>query len=137
VAALREARPAQRLSEQLTTLAVESEAAGLPTSLDVDGAERRLDHEAQVALYRAAQEGLTNVRKHANAHAAVIRLAYLPDSVSLEVRDDGCGLDADDGNDGGGFGLVGIRERVDRLGGSLTVESAPGAGVTVRVEVPG
>ncbi len=134
VAALREARPAQRLPEQLTTLAGESEAAGLPTSVDVVGAERRLDHDAQVALYRAAQEGLTNVRKHARAHAAVIRLAYLPDSVSLEVRDDGCGLGR---HDGGGFGLVGIRERVDRLGGSLTVESAPGAGVTVRVEVPG
>ena len=50
------------------------------------------------------------------------------------MRDDGCGLGR---NDGGGFGLVGIRERVERLGGSLTVESAPGAGVTVRVEVPG
>jgi signal transduction histidine kinase len=142
VAALREARPAQRLSEQLTTLAVESEAAGLPTSVDVEGAERRLDPEAQVALYRAAQEGLTNVRKHANAHAAVVRLAYLPDSVRLEVRDDGCGLRGDGGGDddgdyGGGFGLVGIRERVDRLGGSVTVESAPGTGVTVRVEVPG
>jgi len=135
VAALREARPAQRLPEQLTTLAGESEAAGLPTSVDVVGTERRIHHEAQVALYRAAQEGLTNVRKHAQAHAAVIRLAYLPDSVSLEVRDDGCGLARNDG--GGGFGLVGIRERVDRLGGSLTVESAPGTGVTVRVEVPG
>src|SRR6478736_3182498 len=106
VAALREARPAQRLPEQLTTLAGESEAAGLPTSVDVVGTERRIHHEAQVALYRAAQEGLTNVRKHAQAHAAVIRLAYLPDSVSLEVRDDGCGLARNDG--GGGFGLVGI-----------------------------
>jgi signal transduction histidine kinase len=133
VAALREARPAQRLSEQLEALALESTAAGLPTSVDVQGAERRLGSDVQVALYRAAQEGLTNIHKHANAHTAVLRLVYLPSSVSLEVRDDGRGL----GGDPGGFGLVGIRERVDRLGGSLAVESTPGTGVAVRVEVPG
>ena len=54
---------------------------------------------------------------------AMIRLAYLPDSVSLEVRDDGCGLAR---HDGGGFGLVGIRERVEGLGGSLDRRVDPG-----------
>ena len=133
VAALREARPVEPLSHQLRTLAGESAAAGLPTSVDVEGGERRLDSDVQVALYRAAQEGLTNARKHANAHAAVLRLAYGPDLVSLEVRDDGHGL----GRDSGGFGLVGLRERAEHLGGSLTVESTPGAGVAVRVDLPG
>jgi signal transduction histidine kinase len=133
VAALREARPAQRLPEQLQALALESEAAGLPTSIDVQGVERELDTDVHVALYRAAQEGLTNIHKHANAHTAVLRLVYLPSSVSLEVRDDGHGL----GQERAGFGLVGIRERVDRLGGALHVESRPGLGVAVRVEVPG
>ncbi|GAA3714002.1 hypothetical protein GCM10022399_33340 [Terrabacter ginsenosidimutans] len=128
---MRRVRPSG--SEQLEALALESTAAGLPTSVDVQGAERRLGSDVQVALYRAAQEGLTNIHKHANAHTAVLRLVYLPSSVSLEVRDDGRGL----GGDPGGFGLVGIRERVDRLGGSLAVESTPGTGVAVRVEVPG
>ncbi|HET7397546.1 MAG TPA: sensor histidine kinase [Intrasporangium sp.] len=133
VAALREARSAQRLSDQLRTLAAEGSSAGLSASVEVEGSERRLDSDVQEALYRAAQECLTNIHKHANAHAAVLRLAYRPNSVSLEVRDDGGGL----GGNGGGFGLVGIRERVDGLGGSLTIESTPGTGVAVWVEVPG
>jgi signal transduction histidine kinase len=133
VAALRDARPAMRLSDRLRSLAADSSSAGLSISVEVEGPERRLDCDVQEALYRAAQEGLTNIHKHANAHAAVLGLVYGHHSVSLEVRDDGCGL----GGNGGGYGLVGIRERVDRLGGSLTVESTPGTGVAVRVEVPG
>jgi signal transduction histidine kinase len=142
VAALREARPAQGLAEQLRALAGENAAAGLPTVVDVEGGERPLDDDVQVALYRAAQEGLTNARKHAHAKAASLRLSYLPDRVSLEVRDDGRGLDDARGLDGGtgrtaGFGLVGIRERAERLGGSLAVDSTPGTGVAVRVVLPG
>ncbi len=133
VAALREARPDRRLSDQLRTLTRESASTGLSTSVQVEGAERRLRSDVQEALYRAAQEGLTNIHKHAHAQAAVLRLAYRPTSVGLEVRDDGCGLDGTEG----GFGLVGIRERVEGLGGSLTVESKPGTGVAVRVELPG
>jgi signal transduction histidine kinase len=134
VAALREARPVDEpLSEQLRTLASQSTAPGLSITVEVEGSERPLDPAAKVALYRAAQEGLTNIHKHANAHTAVLRLEYLSDAVSLQVRDDGCGIDGG----GGGFGLVGMRERVGRLGGSLQVESTPGAGVAVRAELPG
>jgi signal transduction histidine kinase len=134
VAALREGRPVdESLSEQLRTLAAQSTAPGLSVSVEVRGSERPLDAESQVALYRAAQEGLTNIHKHANARTAVLRLEYLADGVSLVVRDDGCGV----GGKGGGFGLVGMRERVGRLGGSLQVESTPGSGVSLRVELPG
>jgi len=136
VTALREPRPAEPLPQQLRTLAAEVAAAGLPTEVDVEGEERRLEGDAQVALYRVAQEGLTNVRKHANAHAATIRLSYLPDVVRLEVRDDGRGVDGAIDRRSGGFGLIGIRERAERLGGSLTVESTPGTGLAVRVELP-
>ena len=133
VAALREPRPAQPLPQELRTLAAESAAVGLPTSVDVDGTERAVDLDVQVALYRVAQEGLNNVRKHARARSAALRLTYAPDRVRLEVRDDGQGL----GRNDGGFGLVGIRERAERLGGSVTVESTPGLGVAMRVELPG
>ena len=101
--------------------------------MEVEGGERRLGGEVQLALYRIAQEGLTNARKHADARSAVVRLAYLPELVRLEVRDDGRGL----GRNSDGFGLIGIRERAERLGGSLTVESTPGTGVAVRVDLPG
>ena len=134
VGALRGPR-ATHLPDRLRALASESAAAGLPTSVAVDGEERRLGDEVQSALYRAAQEGLTNVRKHANARAAELRLAYLPDRMTLEVRDDGCGISAR-APASGGFGLTGIRERAEQLGGSVVVDSAPGAGLAVRVELP-
>src|SRR6476620_7539503 len=76
VAALREARPAQRLPEQLRALAGENAAAGLPTVVDVEGGERPLHEDVQVALSRAAQGGRTNARKHAHAKAASRRLSY-------------------------------------------------------------
>ncbi|MGO4598361.1 sensor histidine kinase [Terrabacter sp. 2RAF25] len=135
VGALRGTR-VPRLPDRLRALADESAAAGLPTSVAVDGEERRLGEEVQSALYRAAQEGLTNVRKHAHAHAAVLRLAYLPDRMTLEVCDDGCGI-VGDAPRPSGFGLTGIRERAEHLGGSVVVDSRPGAGVAVRVELPG
>ena len=132
VTALREARPTEPLAQQLRTLAAEVTATGPTISVDVEGDERRLAGDVQEALYRVAQEGLTNVRKHAEAHAATVRLSYLPAGVALEVRDDGRGIDRSTE----GFGLIGIRERAERLGGSLTVESTPGSGVAVRVELP-
>ena len=136
VTALREARPTEPLPQQLRTLAAEVTAevtaTGPTISVDVEGDERRLAGDVQEALYRVAQEGLTNVRKHADAHAATVRLSYLPAAVALEVRDDGRGIDRSTA----GFGLIGIRERAERLGGSLTVESEPGSGVAVRVELP-
>ncbi|MFM6848238.1 MAG: sensor histidine kinase [Terrabacter sp.] len=135
VGALRGLR-STRLPDQLRALAGESAAAGLPTSVAVDGEERRLGDEVQSALYRVAQEGLTNVRKHAHAHAAAVRLAYLPDRMTLEVRDDGSGIRADAAGSEG-FGLTGIRERAEHLGGSVVIDSAPGAGLAVRVELPG
>ncbi len=101
--------------------------------------------EAQESLFRAAQEGLTNVRKHSRATRAEVKLDYSqPANVRLEVRDDGtgvAGVAGGDGGDGGaaspGFGLLGIEERAAHLGGRMTLESAPGEGSTLRVEVPG
>lgn len=133
VTTLREPRASPPLADALRELAEQTSAAGVPTHLELAGPVRALPADLEEALFRAAQEGLTNVCKHAHATSARLRLAFGPDVVRMDVRDDGVGID-DAG--GGGFGLVGIRERVDRLGGRLSVRSAPGQGLSLRVEVP-
>ncbi|ONI84689.1 two-component sensor histidine kinase [Saccharothrix sp. ALI-22-I] len=133
VAALREPRSAP-LVDALRALAREASEAGVPTGLEIHGPARAVRVEVEESLFRAAQEGLTNVRKHADATAATVVLDYgSVDLVRLEVRDDGRGLLEDPGN---GFGLVGLRERVTGLGGHVSVDSA-GHGLTLTVEVPG
>ncbi|WP_179266314.1 sensor histidine kinase [Asanoa hainanensis] len=134
VGALRERQPAVPLPEALKALAAETSAAGVPTGLDVTGPVRALPADAEEALFRAVQEGLTNVRKHARARQAAVTLDYSrPAEVRVEVRDDGAGTAA--GSDG--FGLLGLRERAAHLGGRTSLESVPGQGSTLWVEVPG
>ena len=136
VAALRETRTPVRLPEALKALAEETAAAGVPTALEIEGTVRPLPSETEEALYRTAQEGLTNVRKHAAAGSARVVLDYAdPGTVRLEVRDDGHGLPDDVA--GVGFGLLGLTERAVRLGGRLDVSSDQGRGTTLLVEVPG
>jgi signal transduction histidine kinase len=139
VAALRERQPSAPLPDALRALADEASAAGVRTELGVTGPSRPLPAEAEESLFRAAQEGLTNVRKHAQASRAQVMLDYSqPGAVRLEVHDDGAGVSADGHATGvNGFGLVGIRERAAQLGGRMSLESAPGRGSTLRVEVPG
>ena len=133
VAALRERRAVPPLGEALRALAEDASAAGVPTELELVGTERALPAGADEALFRVAQEGLTNVRKHAAAGRARLVLDYRADgTVRLDVCDDGHGT----AGPGGGFGLLGLRERAARLGGSLDVESTPGRGTTLRIEVP-
>ncbi|WP_410660371.1 sensor histidine kinase [Amycolatopsis sp. lyj-112] len=136
VSALREPR-AEPLVEALRALTDEASAAGVPTGFEVKGTARDTRAEVEESLFRAAQEGLTNVRKHARAKAANVVLDYAgTDLVRLEIRDDGLGLPEDSAT-GNGFGLVGLRERVGGLGGRVSVESAEGHGLTLTVEVPG
>jgi signal transduction histidine kinase len=134
VSALRERRPAPPLRAALEGLAAETCAAGVPTEVRVEGPARTLSPEVEESLFRAAQEGLTNVRKHADARSAQVLLRFGDDTVRLEIRDDGHGLREAAGQ---GFGLLGLRERAARLGGRLDVAGAPGGGTTLLVEVPG
>jgi len=84
-------------------------------------------------LYRAAQEGLTNVRKHANASRVDVSLDFSQsDQIHLTVHDDGAG--ATDAS--GGFGLIGIRERVQLLGGEFKVDTQPEKGFRLEVTLP-
>ncbi|WP_461118341.1 sensor histidine kinase [Saccharothrix stipae] len=133
VGALREPRSAP-LVDALRELASEVTEAGVPTGVEVRGAARAARVEVEESLFRAAQEGLTNVRKHADATAATVVLDYASvDLVRLEVRDDGRGLPDGPGD---GFGLLGLRERVAGLGGRVSVDSPAGRGLTLTVEVP-
>ena len=100
------------------------------------GEPRTLSVEAQTCLLRVTQEALTNVRKHAQAQRVEVTLAYEDAGVSLTVRDDGRGFDPAaprPSGRGGGFGLIGMRERCQLANGVLTVESAPGQGTVIHV----
>jgi signal transduction histidine kinase len=101
---------------------------------------RRLSSEAETALYRVAQEALTNVLKHAAARDVTLVLEQTPELVLLVVEDDGRGFDAEEPADGAAarrrMGLLGMRERVELAGGALSIESAPGAGTTLVARVP-
>lgn len=93
-----------------------------------------LERETEVVLLRCAQESLANVRKHAAARAASLTLAGAGNDVVLVATDDGVGFDRD--APGSGFGLVGMRDRLALVGGSLAISSAPGAGTTVTATLP-
>ncbi|MCO1659401.1 sensor histidine kinase [Pseudonocardia humida] len=134
VAALREPRHVPPLPAALTALAEETSAAGIPTGVTISGEERALPDESREALFRAAQEGLTNVRKHSRATHAGLVLEFADGVVRVEVHDDGAGAA---GTASEGFGLVGLRERAARLGGRLDLDTAPGEGCTLAMEVPG
>lgn len=135
VAALREPRETPPLPDALAELVADSSASGVATSLEIRGEQRLLAAPATESVFRTAQEGLTNVRKHAGAATARLVLDYRDTGcVRLEVHDDGCGTPPPEA---GGFGLLGLRERAGRLGGRLDVDAVPGRGTTLTVEVPG
>jgi signal transduction histidine kinase len=116
-----------------------SEESGVTASADVTGTTRPLPTHAEATLLRATQEALANVRKHARARNVAVTLSYMMDMVALDVRDDGVGFDPAPRGNGdveGGFGLAAMRERVEQQGGRLIVESAPGEGATLVVELP-
>ena len=107
---------------------------GTAAAFEVSGPAVPLPRPAEIMLLRVAQEALANVRKHAGARQVLVRLRYAGDQVGLDVTDDGAGFDP--GQPGGGYGLPGMRARVDEAGGRLGVRSSPGAGTTVSVMVP-
>ena len=136
VAALRASPTENRpLPEALAELVAENRAAGIVTELAVAGAPRALAPQTELTLYRAAQEGLTNIRKHARASRVDITLDYGDNGrMRLTVRDNGVG-----GSPAGrgGYGLLGVRERTHLLGGEVRLQTAEGQGFTLEVELPG
>lgn len=117
----------------MAALVDECRAANVPAELIINGEPIDLSPQAELTLYRAAQEGLTNVRKHARASRATVTLEYYgAHAVRLVIEDNGVGGDASNG----GFGLLGVRERAQLLGGSVRVRSVPNEGFVLEVELP-
>jgi signal transduction histidine kinase len=111
------------------------EQTGIEVDLEPRLGEERLPSEIETALYRITQEALTNVVKHAEAKRVSIVLTRRDGSVSAVIEDDGLGFSVGDGTDKG-LGLLGMRERVALVDGRLDVESSPGSGTTLSIEVP-
>jgi signal transduction histidine kinase len=119
---------------KLTTFTASSTV--VPT-LAISGSPVPLPRFTTHHLLRIAQEATTNAVRHALARQITLELKYGPDSVVLAIADDGIGFNPDDAlNKSGHFGLRGIRGRATKLGGKLTIRSAPDAGTSIRVEVP-
>lgn len=135
VALLRGSRSTERpLFAAIEKLASECKADGIHAAVRLRGTPRPLPEPVEITLYRAAQEALTNVRRHARASRLDIELAFASGSgIRLRVEDDGVG--AEPLNQG--FGLVGLRERAESVGGRMSVRSARGRGFTLEMELPG
>ena len=134
VAALRVSPVEDRsIDEAIEELIKESLAAGIQTEFKIFGESKPVEAKAALALYRIVQEGLTNVRKHANASRVDVELDFSQtDKIRLMLRDDGVGA----ANTDGGFGLIGIRERVQLLDGEFKVQTRPDQGFLIDVTLP-
>ncbi len=127
----------ERLAERWST------QSGIAAGVATTGTPCPLPSEVEAMLFRIGQEALNNARRHAEGASRVaLTLSYMGDVVALDARDDGAGFDPTRefdkarNRDSGGFGLKGMRERVEGVGGALSVESAPGEGTTLAVELP-
>jgi len=116
-----------------------TERTGIRTHLTAFAAVESLDTDKRTVLFRVAQEALTNAARHAQASRVEVRIQKLPDCISMRIKDDGKSFDVDatlHANSGKRLGLLGMRERIEMVGGNFCIESARGEGTTVRVEVP-
>ena len=118
----------------LAALARSFDGAGPEVSFELEGEERVLSGETELALYRATQEALTNAAKHSRARRVRVRLAFEPEETRLVVADDGDGVP--EGRPEGGFGLAALRERVEALGGILAAGNRPEGGFALEIVFP-
>jgi signal transduction histidine kinase len=141
VGALRNAPENFSLVQNLYELVNNVTNSQLQIELMIDGDEQGFSRQALVTLYRAAQEGLTNVQKHAAATHATLQITLGDQAGNLRLCDNGQGFDPTQLVNGHaaaerGYGLQGLRERLELIGGTLRVESAPNQGTTVWVAAP-
>ncbi|WP_236243250.1 sensor histidine kinase [Streptomyces sp. CC228A] len=126
---------------QIEDLVEQVRTAGLPVDFKIEGTPRPLPSGVELTAYRIVQEALTNTRKHGGPDAgASVRLMYFDDGLGLLVEDDGRGaaqeMYEDGGADGSGHGLIGMRERVGMVGGTLDAGPRPGGGFRISALLP-
>ncbi|MBQ0827292.1 sensor histidine kinase [Streptomyces tagetis] len=126
---------------QIEDLVEQCRTSGLPVDFKIEGTPRELPSGVELTAYRIVQEALTNTRKHGGPHAgASVRLVYFDDGLGLLVEDDGQGapheLYEEGGLDGQGHGLIGMRERIGMVGGTLDAGPRPGGGFRVSALLP-
>lgn len=107
---------------------------GIRTEITVEGSSDAVAPEVECNILRIGQEALTNAIRYARATRISARLAFSAETLELTLQDDGCGFDTTREHDG--FGLLGMQERAREMGGLLAIESAPGSGTTIRIQVP-
>jgi len=115
------------------------EQTGIRVDLTAFAGVEKLDNDVKTALYRVAQESLNNILSHAEASRAVLEIVHLRNFMRMEISDDGKGFSPDEmmaSSSTERLGLLGMRERVEMVGGTFCVESSPGGRTTVRVEIP-
>jgi signal transduction histidine kinase len=127
--------------EQLDELIEQCRGSGLPVDFKIEGTPRPLPSGVELTAYRIVQEALTNTRKHGGPNAgASVRLVYFDDGLGLLVEDDGKGapheLYEEGGVDGQGHGLIGMRERIGMVGGTLDAGPRPGGGFRISALLP-
>jgi signal transduction histidine kinase len=104
---------------------------------NVEGASRRVESLIETVLFRIAQESLTNIARHAQTEGACICLNYLDDEITLSISDAGIGfVPGESPGNPRGWGLAGMKERAESVGGRLQVESRPEGGTTVEARIP-
>lgn len=141
VSALRASEESFALIPALHTLVEHLRSAHLSIDLQIDGGEEDFSKQALMSLYRAAQEGLTNIQKHAQASQVRIAVTFTEASAVLRLIDNGRGFNVDQLSSlpparEGGYGLQGVRERLELVGGILDVVSDPDQGTTLTATIP-
>jgi PAS domain S-box-containing protein len=116
------------------------QVSGLKTRLKIAGKEKRLPSDNEISLFRVIQETFSNILKHSRAKEVQVNISFIKDMVRVIVKDDGTGFDIKEAlslkEKARGLGLIGMRERVELIGGTLDIQSTPGLGTQVTVEAP-
>lgn len=116
------------------------EAAGVKVTFNTVGTVRRLDPQVETTLFRVIQEAVNNIARHAEAKKATIRLQFKKNFVLAQVKDNGTGFDVEEAISSKerprGLGLLGMRERMELMKGTLNIASKPGGGTEVNIEIP-
>jgi signal transduction histidine kinase len=138
---VRDLRPAQLddlgLPPALQHLCDQFERQGLQASIEISGGQQRLDPLVETVLFRIAQEALSNVNRHARVNQARMHLQYDENLVILKIEDEGIGFDPqEDLTPPHGWGLAGMRERAQSVGGELQIHSKHGRGTLVEISIP-